>query len=325
MFTPDTTNDAEAGGVALWAKTPVEGDFEFSWRTKVTQKLSVTDGSFFNFYFDALGEGTAAWPQDITTWSVGSEDQYPEATNTVTARTTTEIQSRINAHSSGVTKIIVEDGTYAGSITINKSGILLYGRTINGARFTSRITVSGSGSVVARLWLQKGIDLRGDASRVSRCKVDAVAAGEYAIRLHRPKTKADGNNIVNCPAGFWVSNSAKDAVLTRNWVHDQSDGAPGDRDQAFYIGESPANSAGGFGVVASYNRTENWKTHQHLEVKGGDVTVHAHTARGGVDSGGPVANVYCRNGVRVKFSCCWGYDSVIGLSDEDISPSSARR
>ena len=209
MFTPDTTNDAEAGGVALWGKTPVEGDFEFSWRTKVTQKLSVTDGSFFNFYFDALGEGTAAWPQDITTWSVGSEDQYPEATNTVTARTTTEIQSRINAHSSGVTKIIVEDGTYAGSITINKSGILLYGRTINGARFTSRMTVSGSGSVVARLWLQKGIDLRGDASRVSRCKVDAVAAGEYAVRLHRPKTKADGNNILNCPAGFWVSNSAE--------------------------------------------------------------------------------------------------------------------
>jgi hypothetical protein len=179
------------------------------------------------------------------------------------------------------------------------------------------MTVSGSGSVVARLWLQKGIDLRGDGSRVSRCKVDAVAAGEYAIRLHRPKTKADGNNVVNCPAGFWVSNSAKDAVLTRNWVHDQSDGAPGDRDQAFYIGESPANSAGGFGVVASYNRTENWKTHQHLEVKGGDVTVHAHTARGGVDSGGPVANVYCRNGVRVKFSCCWGYDAIIGLSDED--------
>ena len=108
--------------------------------------------------------------------------------------------------------------------------------------------------------------------RVSRCKVDAVAAGEYAIRLHRPKTKADGNNILNCPAGFWVSNSAKGAVLTRNWVHDQSDGAPGDKDQAFYIGESPANSAGGFNVIASYNRTENWKTHQHLEVKGGDVT-----------------------------------------------------
>lgn len=316
MLTPDSTSDPEANGVALWSKVPVEGDFELSWRHKVTQKLSVSDGSLFNFYFDVLGEGTTAWPQDITAWSVGSDDQLPIPTNTVTARTTNEIQKAINDHGGGVTKIIVEDGTYAGSINVSKSNILLYGRTINGARFTSRMTIGGSNSVVARLWLPKGIDVRGDGSRVSRCKVDGIAVGEYAIRLFRPNTKADGNHVVNCPGGIWVSNNAKGAVITRNWVHDQLDGTTGSNDVAIYIGESPANSAGGFNVVASYNRTENWRTHQHLEVKGGDVLVHGHTARGN-GSSGPVANVYCRNGVRVTFSCCWGHDAVFGMSDKD--------
>lgn len=67
--TPSNASQADAGQVALWAKQPVAGDFECTFTYKVVSRLAVQGGAFGTFYFDTLGEGSAAYPLAVPDWT----------------------------------------------------------------------------------------------------------------------------------------------------------------------------------------------------------------------------------------------------------------
>lgn len=67
--TPGTASQADAGQVALWAKTPVAGDFELAFTYKVVSRLALKGGSFATFHFDSRGEGSAAYPEAVPDWT----------------------------------------------------------------------------------------------------------------------------------------------------------------------------------------------------------------------------------------------------------------
>lgn len=65
-----------AEGLALWAKTPVSGDFRAMFHYTRTDMETVTTGNgiFTQFFWGMLGEGSPDWPEDVSAW-----DAYTEA------------------------------------------------------------------------------------------------------------------------------------------------------------------------------------------------------------------------------------------------------
>lgn len=68
VSTPFLANQLDEGQLALWARQPVSGDFQFSFDYLVTAWQSDKDGSFGLFYFDVQGEGSAAFPAAVPDW-----------------------------------------------------------------------------------------------------------------------------------------------------------------------------------------------------------------------------------------------------------------
>ena len=57
-------------GLALWSRTPVDGDFtaRFRYTRLDAHEVAPERGMATLFYWATLGEGTAVWPTDISAW-----------------------------------------------------------------------------------------------------------------------------------------------------------------------------------------------------------------------------------------------------------------
>jgi hypothetical protein len=221
-----------------------------------------------------------------------------------------QLKAALAAAQPGDLIVLAPGCTFAGDFVVSRSGtqqapITIACGTVLGATITGSFTLAGADIVLAGSQVKKGIVLKGDRTRASRCKIDASGTNPGVTIA-----KGTGCVVEFCEVrnhlgrGIRADTAARQARIYRNWVHDQGTPANPLAVANIIIGVTGGTSATVTGAKIVENLVEKAKARQAIECKASGNVLEGNTVVGTAKQPGDLLvrfgtdNVFLRNWVE---------------------------
>jgi hypothetical protein len=216
-------------------------------------------------------------------------------------------------------RIVLAAGTYAGDFTVRRRGapeapIVVAAAATLGATIAGRLDIRAADVVAEGLVVRRGIELRGDRGRATRCRVDD-SRNESAVKI----SGGAGVTVELCDLTNFrgravnIGGGARVPLVHRNWIHGQARGGLKDTAAGIMSGNSKDTSARQIGAHILENLVEGLVVRQAIELKSSGNRVEGNTT---VGTWVEAADILVRHGTDNVFVGNWVEDGRLLLQDE---------